>query len=1002
MRHFFTQASLVLLAVCLSAGSLLAQFTVSGKVTDEDGQALISVSIAVKGTAIGTVTDLDGMYKITVPGDKAILEFYYVGYVTQEVEVTPDTKTLDVVMEEESVQLDAVVVTGLATNVKRSNLANAVAYIPAREISGIAVPATTDMALYGKFKGATITANSGAPGGGIGINLRGITSINGSSQPLIIVDGVYMDNSSIPSGINVVSKAASGGSQSNQDNPSNRFADLDPADIESIEVLKGASTAAIYGSRAAGGVIIITTKKGKAGKTRVHFSQSVGQAQILNPLGVRQFDEDKVMNSSRFAGDIAAFRDARDNGLLHDYEQLLYGNKGMQYNTRLSMNGGTDKTQFFLGFSNKNEEGIVENTGYKKTSIRLNLNHQVAKWLQLQTTTNYIYSSADRGFFNNDNSGTTMGISFSATPSWAQLLPDENGNYPDNPYAPSNFLETAAKVTNNETVNRILAGGTLTASLYQTDRTSLKAIVRGGLDNYTLATTAIFPNTVQFQRNGNGLNGVSVQGNTRNLNTNLAAFLVLSNYLESGLSFRTQLGVTRESFSLNNILGTAWDMNGTQTNLDQSGSRDISQFRLLQEDQGFFVQEEVNYNDMILLTLGMRGDRSTNNGDVNKFYYYPKAALAINLHEMGSWPQGILSQTKLRVAYGQSGNFARFGSKYTSFNGTVLSGSPGIQIARLQGNSNVGPERQKELEMGFDLGVMDNKILVDFTYYIKNVDDLLLNADVPTSTGFASKVTNAAALQNKGMEIGLSANLIRTEDMNWNARIGYWTNDAKVTRLDVPAYTTGGFADFLGQFLIKEGYSPTTIIGVGPADYDANGDGIPDTVSVTEGVSRIIFGDAEPDFQMSFFSDFNYKDFTFTFLLHWKKGGYNINLSTLLFDLNETTYDFDDTTLDPDGVLTNGPYRLSLLGVNTGPYIQDASYLALREVGVYYSLPENLFGGVARVKIGISGNNLIKIFDYASYDPEVSNFGSNGLSRGVEVLPFPSSKRWDFHLSVDF
>ncbi len=245
MRQFFTQASLMLLAVCLSAGSLLAQFTVSGKVTDPEGNPLVSVSIAVKGTTIGTVTDLDGKYSIQVPGDKAVLEFFYVGYVSQEKEVSSDMATVDVVMEEESVQLDAVVVTGLASNVKRSNLANAVAYIPAREISGIAVPTTTDAALYGKFKGATITANSGAPGGGIGINLRGITSINGSSQPLIIVDGVYMDNSSIPAGLNVVSKAASGGSQSNQDNPSNRLADLDPADIESIEVLKGASAAAI-------------------------------------------------------------------------------------------------------------------------------------------------------------------------------------------------------------------------------------------------------------------------------------------------------------------------------------------------------------------------------------------------------------------------------------------------------------------------------------------------------------------------------------------------------------------------------------------------------------------------------------------------------------------------------------------------------------------------------------------------------------------------------------
>ena len=543
-------------------------------------------------------------------------------------------------------------------------------------------------------------------------------------------------------------------------------------------------------------------------------------------------------------------------------------------------------------------------------------------------------------------------------------------------------------------MNRFIGGGTATYKLISTDVSTLKFIVRGGVDFYNLNTTAIFPNTLQFQRDGAGLNGVSVQGFARNLNTNIAAFLVHNQYLDNGMSFTTSAGVTQEDFDQNIILGTASNMIGVQTNLDQGGSRNVGQNRFIQQDKGFFVQEEVNFNDMVIATIGVRGDKSSNNGDVNKLYYYPKANVAFNLHEFDFWNRDSpLSLFKLRAAYGESGNFARFGSKSTIMNSVVVNGTAGVVVPALLGNSTVGPERQKELELGFDVG-FNKKYSLDFTYYIKTNQDLLLNADVPTSSGFVSQVTNAAELENKGFEIGLNLGLVKTKDLQWTARLGWWTNDAKVTKLDVPAFTTGGFADFLGNFMVKKGFSPTTIIGVGPnPTVTLNGDGAP---------TLQVFGNAEADFQMSWTNNISWKNFDFTMMWHWKQGGDNINLSALLFDLNETTHDFDDHTLDPSGALGNGDYRLSLLGVNTEPYIEDAGYIRLREVGLYYHLPSNLVDGVEDITIGFSGNNLINIFDYNSYDPEVSNFGAGGLSTGVEVTPFPSSKRFDFHLKVGF
>jgi TonB-dependent starch-binding outer membrane protein SusC len=982
--------SRIVLVVLITAGFSRAQdYEVKGKITDaRTVDPMAGVSVIVKGTSVGTVTDSNGEYSIRVNSSPATLQVSFIGYVTKEVQVSNSSPTADIVMDEDITNLEEVVITGLATSVKRSNLANSVASVSAAELTQISNQQTMDAALYGKFKGANISANSGAPGGGLAFRLRGLTSISGFNQPLIIMDGVYLDNSSVSPGLNTVSQASGGGSQSDQDNPSNRLADINPEDIENVEILKGASAAAIYGSRASGGVIIITTKKGREGKTDVNLSQTVGVSSMLKRLGQRNWDATKVA-ASFGAAEVPAFEAAQAAGQLHDYEDELYGNKGLLVNTNLSVTGGNENTKYFIGGTRKDDEGIVENTGYKKTSFRLNIDQKISKWLDGSLNTNYIHSSADRGYFNNDNTGTTMGISFVATPAWAQLLPDAEGNYPDNPYAASNFLQTRDLITNNEKVDRFIGGGTVTAKILSGNIHGLKLIVQGGLDAYTLATTAIFPNTLQFQKDGNGLNGVSIQGTTQNRNTNVSAFLV-HDFFPAGstLNFRSQFGLTQLDFYQNNILGTASNLNGSQTNLDQSGTVAVAQSRLIQQDKGFFVQEEVNYADKIIATVGLRADKSSNNGDVNKLYYYPKANVAVNLNEFDFWDFPEINQLKLRVAYGQAGNFAAFGAKYTSLGGVVIDGIPGNEIIPTLGNEELGPERQAELEFGFDLAVMQNKIALDFTYYQKTVTDLLLNARVPSSSGFTTRLTNAMDLENKGLEIGLDMNLVNEKDVQWTSRVSWWKNTGTVTRLDVPSFTTGGFADFLGMFRIKEGHSPTEIIGVGP---NPDEDGLQ------------VFGNSEPDFQTSFFNTVNYKNFSLSMLWHWKKGGENINLTALLSDLSGTSYDFDDKDLDPEGVLTNGEYRLNNLGTDTGPYIEDAGYFRMREIGLYYTLPSAITERFAQsVRIGFSGNNLINFFKYSSYDPEVSNFGGAGLSQGVEVTPFPSSKRMNFHVNIKF
>jgi len=985
MRKKILKAATLLMALTLPAW-LLAQTVINGRVTEASSKnPLQGATISVKGTTNSTQADADGKFSISVTGSNAKLVISYVGFVSQTVDAT---NNIVISLTADNTKMSEVVVTGLASSIKRANLANAVASVSAKDLVGTTVQSTVDGALYGKFTGANISANSGAPGGGISVKLRGITSLVANSQPLFIVDGVYYDNSSIPAGLNTISKAAGQGSNSNQDNPSNRIADLDPQDIDRIEILKGASAAAIYGSRAAGGVVIITTKRGKSGKPRIEVSHSIGLQMQLRKLGQREWDDAKVTAAFGASG-LAIYQ--ANGKKIYNYEKELYGNHGLMNNTRVSVSGGNDATTYYVGFTRKDDEGIVKRTGYQKTSFRLNLTQKVTKFLNLAVNTNYIESEANRGYFNNDNTSTTLGVSFVSTPSWANLFPDANGNYPNNPFAPSNFIQTRDLITNKEEINRTLVSGSATWTVFKNDKNELKAIARGGIDHYTLNTIALFPQELQFEKNGNGTNGASIYGTTITRNSNYSLFAVHDFTPNDKMNFRSQAGITEENVNLNNVLNTATQLIGTQTNVNQAGSIQVDQAKALQRDRGFFVQEEFNYNDIFVATVGLRGDKSSRNGDANQLYYYPKASGAFNFHQLRSWRSQKISQLKIRFAYGQSGNFAPFGAIYTPLVPAVFNGSSGSLIGIIQGNELLKPEKQLEMETGVDIGILRNRAALEFTYYRKKVEDLILNVQIPSSSGFTTAWKNVATIQNKGVEVGLHAVPISNTEWKWTSQINFWKNNAEVTRLEIPAFNTGAFGATLGTYRIQKGKSPTQIVGIaGPGDK----------VDPTSGLG--VFGDAEPDFQMSFSENVTYKNWEFSVLMHWKQGGKNINLSTLLSDIFGTSPDYDKKSLDPTGATVNGAFRLNALGTTAKPWVEDAGYFRVREIGLSYKLPRAWFRNIADVRIGFSGRNLINHFKYNSYDPEVSNFGANAISSNVEVTPFPSAKSYNFDVTVNF
>jgi outer membrane receptor protein involved in Fe transport len=358
------------------------------------------------------------------------------------------------------------------------------------------------------------------------------------------------------------------------------------------------------------------------------------------------------------------------------------------------------------------------------------------------------------------------------------------------------------------------------------------------------------------------------------------------------MQFTTQAGINALNVDLNTIVNTATQLIGTQSNIDQAGSLQAEQNRIISKDRGFFVQEEFNYKDIAIATLGLRGDKSSRNGDADKIFYYPKASLAFNILPLISLE--TISLLKVRGAYGESGNFAPFGAIYTPLVPTNFNATTGSIVDITRGSENLKPERQKELELGLDAGVLRNRIGLEFTWYKKDVKDLLLKVETTSSSGFSNEWKNVAAIQNKGVEIGLNAVPVTNKVWRWNLQVNWWKNKAKITRLDVPAFNDGAFGATLGTYRIENGKSPTQLVGIGDSIID----------KVDPATKLAVYGDAEPDFNLSFSNNVTWKNFELSVLMHWKKGGENINLSTLLSDIFATSPDYDKKTLDPTGQLT--------------------------------------------------------------------------------------------------
>lgn len=990
MKKFYFVKFLLALLLFIGVTQAKAQvFTASGTVKENsNGNPLAGVSITVKGTKQTTTSNSTGNFTINVNSKSAVLVLKYVGYKATEVAVTADRANLNVMMEEEVNSLKEIVITGLASSIKRSNLANAITTVSAKDLMGTTQIQTADGALYGKVAGANIRMNSGAPGGGINIQLRGLSSLTQASAPLIVLDGVYINNNTQRTG----RASVTGAGAANQDDGANRLADINPADIENIEVLKGPSAAAIYGTRANAGVLVITTKKGAAGKTVISFGQDIGIGSPLKMMGVDNWSEAKINSffpAARRAVELGRLQTATSTNNFVNYEDYFYGNTATLLNSRLSIRGGDEKTKFFVSGSLTDEGGIVRRTGFERQSVRANIEHKLSKSVVLSVNSNYIRTNTDRGFTGNqNNSGASIGYNISYVPNYFDLRP-VNGVYPANPYFAENPVHVTDKGVNNALVNRFIQSFNLDVNLFKNENSQLKFRVNGGLDYIQNSTKVYLPDDLQFQR-GQANPGDVLVGKQESMNTNFQAAFVYDWKIKR-VNFNTQVGLVRLDFRNDGLFNRGRGLAPGQINIKQATVQEVeSQFESTQSDVGIFVQKQMNFEDKIIGTVGMRMDKSNTNGDANKFYGFPKASLAINLANFDFWKIDAISQLKPRVAYGQTAGPVPFGSTFTSLGGVNIGGLLGATVATGIGNSNIVPERASEIEFGFDAGFLNNKILFEATYYVKTTLDNLQPLTLSPATGVVNTTSNEAEMRNKGFELGLSGTVVQKENFKWFSRLLWWKNDILITKLGIPSYTTGAFGTGLGTFLVQQGVSPTTIVG---------------TPAISPGVFTV-WGNAQPDWTSSWSNNFTlFKNFDLSVLTEYRSGGDNINLTSFLTDGGGTTKGwFDDS--NNDGI-PNGRQRDPAPYNNAGRWVQDATFLKIREVGLYYTLPKETlsktFGNmIQRAKIGFSGNNVFLATKYVGYDPETSTFGAQALANNVDVAPYPTARRLFFHIQIDF
>ncbi len=1022
----------VLLVGLLLSGFVGAQVTVKGKVTDDRGNGVPGASVTVKGTNEGAATEMDGTFSFrsNLPRKEYTLVITSVGFknAEQKFTVNGSDATVNVSLTNDAAGLDEVIVTGNSAGTTKKQLGSFVTTVKADQLNK-GIPGSALQSLQGKAAGAQISQNSGDPSGGMSVRLRGISSINGSSEPLYIVDGVIVNNAT-----NRVTNTQSGYDGANFVGSvgQSRMSDINPADIERVEVLNGAAAAAIYGSRANAGVVQIFTKRGASGAPVVSFSTSYMMSSLRKQVATNQ-------SPTKFGGPTdgptAQTQDILTPGLTnttavtrYNYWDYIFRDANGTDNN-LSIRGGTDKTKYFASASYFFNEGIIKNTDYNRFSFRVNLDQTINKWASMTAGLNYVSSGANEkpdgnSFFSPMNSITILGNfhNFRERDALGNLKAvGERGRI-----NPASVLEDFKQ--RNET-NRVLGNIGLKLKPFK----GFTIDYTMGIDNYSQnGTTYLPPYTYNanpaFWGGGATLdptqNGYASAASNNFFQINHEVNGTYQTNITTDLASTTQVGYSAQYEKNKYILAQGRGLaplvetvNGASTAIPGVDSR--SEISV----SGYYLQQNFKWRNHIFLTGAVRVDGSSVFGEDERNQVYTKASGSYVFSSADYWGKLGVSKwwdlAKVRVAYGESGNLTGIGAydRFNAYSTNAYLSRTALFSSTGRANTTVKPERQQETEFGLDLGFLKNRVNVTFNYYIKKVSDLLINRQIAPTNGFSSLLDNFGSLENKGFEIVVNATPLKAKDFSWDVTGIFSHNRNKATRIgqSLTLLSTNGGA----PVAIIEGQPIGVFYGTFFA-RDANGNQVKNTAGIptieagvqnsvlvytpgrntTTGLPtgttlRRIIGDPNPDYTTSLINSFNYKGLSLRVQLDAVKGGEVFNAD---FRTRQGTGNGEIAEQEQKGLLPRG-YISGIYAVEEWR-IADGSYTKLRELSLSYD-----FGKLkpfSNLTVSFAGRNLISWDNYNGFDPEVNAAGQSTILRGIDFGAVPIPRTFSVGISAKF
>ncbi len=1024
-------STLALVSVLAPAVAAAQTREITGKVTQAaNGAPITEATIGLLGAQSGIRTNERGEYRLRVPSGGATILVRAIGFKRLTRAVTADQTTADFSLEKDVLQLEGVTVTGQATTVDRRNASTAIASVTAEEL--MQAPAKSlEGNLAGKVVGARVFENSGTPGGGMQIQIRGATSILGQGDPLYVVDGIIVSNASIPAGLASITRS-SGSTASSQDQVVNRLADFNPNDIENIEVLKSAAATAIYGSRATNGVVVITTKKGKAGSTRYNLTQRVGTQQATRLLGSRQFNSYAAVKpwlGASAQADSVARANCTPVCPNFDWQGQLYSNNSPSFETVLSSSGGAGNTRFYGSLNDRQNKGVQLNTGARRTSGRINLDQTIGEKFTASVGVDVTHNFIQNGIGNNDNSGTSPIYLFGYSPHIYDLrqidaltgrpirfFMNGGGNSVANPF------ETLNAITNNEDTWRQTGNVRLNYALLSSVKNNVQVSFIGGVDRFQTQGLQYSPNFLQFE-SADGFLGTSQVGSadSRFLNQSINAVWTFTPGWAFLNSAQTSVGGTDEGSTL--LLYSVRQRGLTPTRQVAAAGSDIATTNSAQQfrDQSVYVNEQlIALDEKLSMSFGVRADRGSANGDREKYYAFPKFSASYRIVDPLRMFTGAVDEVKFRASFGKSGNRPNYGVRdVTIASGGVIGGLGSLVASGTLGNPEIRPEVMNEQEYGLDAAMFDGRVSLEGSFYRRKITDLLVTFPLPQSSGLSSQTINGGTMSTRGFEAGLNIVPVSTRNTEWTMRTTYQTNDQMIDELRVPSFPViGSFGSSYGRNRIAVGVRPTLIWGnskfsclntttAGVVSNNTGADGLPchrvdaSDPQLAGMVTRdSIIADANPLGQMSFLNTVRYKAFSITALLDWRMGGFSADMTKNLWDEGGQSRDYDDAS--PVATQTMGEYRYGAFsGGNISEYIENGTFLKLREINVSFQAPAR-FAEVIRardMRVSLQGRNLLTRTKYWSYDPEFSNFGNSNFNRFIDLAPYPTNRQ--FFLSVD-